>query len=99
MDRSMLVVPVAALIALISGCASSPHGNLSRSAERLEHNSDVLARNDHSRSSYSREADSLAEKAHDFRVAIADSRTDRRDLDASFESVSHTYHALRDDVD
>jgi hypothetical protein len=102
MNRSLLVIPVVTLMAFMGGCATSPHGNLSRSADRLEHNADVLARDDHGRyasSSYSREADQLARESHDFRLAVADSRADRRDLDAAFESLSRTYHALRDDVD
>ncbi len=104
MNRSMLVIPVATVVAILSGCATSPHGNLARSADRLDHNAEALARDDHGRagyasSSYSREADELAVKAHDFRRAVEDSHADRRDLGDSFESLSHTYHALRDDVD
>ncbi|MEJ0035937.1 MAG: hypothetical protein WDO68_07625 [Gammaproteobacteria bacterium] len=104
MNRSMLVIPVVTLMAFIGGCATSPHGNLARSADRLENNSGQLARYDHGRggyasSGYSREADTLAEKAHDFRLAVGDSRADRRDLDQAFESLSRSYHALRDDVD
>ena len=102
MNRSLLVIPVATLMTLMGGCATSPHGNLAQSADRLEHNADLLARDDHGRyesTSYSREADQLAEKSHDFRLAVRDSRADRRDLDAAFESLSRTYHALRDDVD
>ena len=102
MNRSMLVISVATLMTVMGGCVTSPHGNLARSADRLDHNADVLARDDHgghAGSSYSREADALAEKAHDFRLAVGDSRADRRDLDAAFESLSRTYHALRDDVD
>jgi hypothetical protein len=102
MNRAVFFIPVAALMAIMGGCASSPHGNLARSADRLEHNSAVLARDDRggrSSSTYSREADDLAEKARDFRMAVMDSRADRRDLDVAFESLSRTYHALRDDVD
>jgi len=102
MNRSLLVIPVAAFMAFMGGCATSPHGNLARSADRLDHNAELLARDDHGRSassSYSREADALAEKAHDFRLAVTDSRADRRDLEGAFESLSRTYHALRDDVD
>jgi hypothetical protein len=98
----MLVIPAAALVTLMSGCATSPHGNLARSAERLENNADELARSDsgaYANGSYSREADVLAEKAHDFRHAVKDSHADRDDLDAEFESLSRTYHDLRDDVD
>jgi hypothetical protein len=100
-NRSLLFIPAAMLMGIMGGCATSSHGNLARSANRLEHNSEVLARDDrgYASSSYSREADDLAEKAHDFRLAVMDTRGDRRDLDGAFESLSRTYHALRDDVD
>lgn len=102
-NKSTLVIPVATLMALV-GCATSPHGNLARSADRLEHNADLLSRNDRdsrgdASESYTREATELAEKAHDFRRAVEDSHGDRRDLDTAFESLSRTYHDLRDDVD
>jgi hypothetical protein len=99
MNRSTLIIPLAALAAILSGCATSPHGNLPRSAERLDHNAEVLARDEHAGSSYSREATEFADRAHDFRRAVEDSRTDRRDLDDSFASLSRSYHELRDDVD
>jgi hypothetical protein len=98
----MLVIPAVTLMAFMGGCASSPHGNLGRSAERLERDAAILARDDHGHyasSSYSREADALAEEARDFRMAVRDSRADRHDLDAAFEDLTHSYHELRDDVD
>lgn len=102
MNRSLFVIPAVTLLAFMSGCASSPHGNLGRSAERLDDNATALARHDGGRyasSSYSREADQFAERAHDFNMAVKDSRADRRDLDRAFEDLSRSYHALRDDVD
>jgi hypothetical protein len=104
MKRGLLVIPVVALMT-VAGCASSPsHESLTRSAARLEQNADALSRGDHDRgayasTSYAREADELAQRAHDFRRTIEDSRADRRDVDESFESLSHSYHSLRDDVD
>src|SRR5262249_13151883 len=91
----------ATLVALMSGCATSPHGNLARSADRLDHNAQVLAHDDrgYATSNYAREADVLAEKSHDFRRTVEDPRADRRDLDSAFESLSRSYHSLRDDVD
>jgi hypothetical protein len=88
--------------AALTGCATTSHGNLVRSADRLEHSADTLARNDrttHYGESYAREARALADEAHDFRRTIQDDRGDRRDVDAAFADVSRTYHALRDDVD
>src|SRR5262245_52336943 len=88
--------------ATLTGCATTSHGNLVRSADRLEHNADTLARDDrtaHYGESYAREARQLADQAHDFRRTIQDERADRRDVDAAFADVSRSYHALRDDVD
>ncbi len=102
MNRAVLVIPVVTLTAFMGGCASSPHDSLGRSAERLERNAAVLARSDHdgyADRSYAREADELAEEARDFRMALMDRRADRRDIDAAFESLSRSYHDLRDDVD
>lgn len=102
MNRSLLVIPAVALLAFMGGCASSPHGNLGRSADRLDDNATALARHDGGRyasSNYSREADKFAKEAHDFNMAVKDSRADRRDLDRAFENLSQSYHALRDDVD
>jgi hypothetical protein len=99
MNKSTLIVPVAALLALMSGCASSPHDNLPRSAERLDRNAQALAHDEHAGSGYSREAEEFADKAHDFRRAVEDSRADRRDVDDAFASLSRSYHDLRDDVD
>jgi hypothetical protein len=101
--KSMVVFAPMLLLAL-GGCATTSHGNLVRSADRLERNADALARDDragrdYSGTSYSREAQELAEEAHDFRRALEDAQADRRDLDAAFESLSRAYHALRDDVD
>ncbi len=42
---------------------------------------------------------SSRKQAHDFNLAVRDSRADRRDLNAEFERLSRSYHALRDDVD
>jgi hypothetical protein len=98
----MLGIPAVTLVAFLGGCATSPHGNLSRSADRLDDNAAALARHDgghYGSGSYSREADELAQEAHDFNRAVKDSRADRRDLQLAFEELSRSYHSLRDDVD
>jgi hypothetical protein len=100
----MLFTPM--LLLALAGCATTSHGNLVSSTDRLERSADALARHDRggrdvsgSGYSYSREADELAEEAHDFRRALEDRQGDRRDLDSAFDSLSRAYHALRDDVD
>ena|SRR3569833_14785 len=101
MNKSVFLLPVATLMVMMGGCATSHHDTLARSADRLERNADVLSRDrpGYSSTSYSREADELARKAHEFRGAVMDSRADRRDLDVAFESLSRSYHDLRNDVD
>jgi hypothetical protein len=96
----------AAMLFALLGCATTSHGNLVRSADRLERSADSLARDDQfgrdfsgGSGTYSREARELADQAHDFRRTVEAPRRDERDLGAAFESLSHTYHALRDDVD
>jgi hypothetical protein len=100
--KSIVIVPL--VLVALGGCATTSHGNLVRSTDRLERSADALARDDRggrdfSGTSYSREADELANEAHDFRRAVEDRQGDRRDLDSAFESLSRAYHALRDDVD
>jgi len=101
MNKSIFFIPVAAAMVAMGGCATSHHDNLARSADRLERNADVLARDrtTYSSSSYGREADQLAQKSHDFRRTVMDTRGDRHDLDEAFESLSRSYHELRDDVE
>jgi hypothetical protein len=101
MNKSIFFIPVAAALVAMGGCATSHHDNLARSADRLERNADVLARDrtTYSSPSYGREADQLAQKSHDFRRTVMDTRGDRHDLDEAFESLSRSYHELRDDVE
>jgi hypothetical protein len=98
----MVFAPV--LLLALGGCATPSHGSLVRSADQLERSADALARDDRvgrdfSGASDSREAQELADEAHDFRRALEDRQSDRRDLDSAFESLSRAYHAVRDDVD
>jgi hypothetical protein len=93
------VLPLAAALAISAGCATT-HGNLASSADRLERNSDALARDaDFGSSGYESDARRLAEETHDFRRTLADRRAGDRDVQAAFEDVSRSYHALRDEVD
>src|SRR5262249_2161896 len=96
------VIGLAAVMAAFAGCATT-HGNLASSADRLERNSMALVRdsrmNEYSGSGYEHDARALADQAHDFRRVLSDSRADDRDVQAAFEDVSRSYHALRDEVD
>jgi hypothetical protein len=83
----------------LGGCATT-HGNLTSSADRLERSADALNRDVRDEpASYSRDTRELADRAHDFRRMVEDRRTDDRDVKASFEQLSRSYHAVRDEVD
>jgi hypothetical protein len=97
-NRRLTTLAVSAALVFISGCATT-HGSLSSSADRLERNAAVLARNASSSSSYSRDARELADEARDFRRIATDRRADDRDVKDAFERVSRDYHAVRDGVD
>lgn len=84
----------------LAGCATTTHGSLTTSADRLERSADVLARDASDDSySYSREARELADQTHDFRRTVTDRRADDREVKDAFDALSHDYHALRDRVD
>ncbi len=94
----------AGLLLVALGACATTQGNLTSSADRLEHNATALARDERgadypANSNYSRDARELADQAHDFRRLVEDRRADDRDVKASFESLSRSYHTLRDDAD
>jgi hypothetical protein len=93
-----------AMLAGLAGCAAT-HGNLTRSADRLEHDSDALASDtrstsaDYATSDYARDARELADRSEQFRRTVNDSRSEQRDIQDAFVRVSSSYHALREEVD
>src|SRR5687767_1183215 len=92
---------VAAVMGLSSflafaGCVTL-HGSLSSSTDRLERNTEALARN--ADGDYSQDARAWADEGQDFRQTVEDRRADDRDIRRAFEEVSRDYHALRDEVD
>lgn len=100
-NRSSALIACAAAL-VVGGCATTG-GNLSNSAERLERSAYELhadSRNDrYAGSSYSRDAQELAQEARDFRNTIEDHRASDRDKREAFSDLSRQYHALRDDVE
>jgi hypothetical protein len=83
------------------GCVTTG-GNLTSSAQRLEHSADELredARRGDVSSSYTRDAQELAEEARDFRHVVEDRRASDNDVRDAFEDLSKSYHALRDEVE
>jgi hypothetical protein len=88
-----------------AGCVTT-HGNLTESAERLEHNADALSRdaadvrgNSDSSTAFARDARQLADDTHAFRRVADDHSARDEDVRLAFKRVSQSYHLLRDDVD
>jgi hypothetical protein len=94
------IMPVVAALTL-AGCVTTS-GSLSSSAQRLERNASELhadAREDRARTSYTRDAQDLAEEARDFRRVVEDRSARDGDVEEAFAELSRRYHALRDEMD
>lgn len=98
----------ASLMALaLGGCATSRHGGLTSSADRLDRNAQALAQDAQSAprgynegsTSYPEDAQDFAVRAHNFRRTVEDSDADKADVRTSFDELSRSYHALRDSVE
>jgi len=92
----------ACLLIGISGCASTPRSNMSTSADRLEHNANLLADDVRSAdypSGYVHDVHMLADDAREFRRTVEDRSSTDGDVKVAFERLSRSYHAVRDEVD
>lgn len=91
--------------AALAGCATTPHGGLDHSAYRLDQDAQAFAQDSEDAprgysedTSYTEDARDFADRAHQFHRIVEDSSADSRDVRASFDELSRSYHALRDDV-
>ena len=89
-----MVLPVAFSMV---GCVTTNTG-LSSSAQRLEHNTELMERNADDRG-IREDAHQLSAETRDFREAVADSHSDHKDIRAAFDDLSRSYHSLRDQVE
>jgi hypothetical protein len=97
---------MASLMAVaLAGCATTRHGGLDDSADRLDANAQVFAQNaaeaprgTDENTSYTEDARDFADRAHEFHRTVEDRDADKADVRASFADLSRSYHALRDDV-
>jgi hypothetical protein len=87
----------------LSGCATT-HGGLYSSADRLDRNAQVFAQDAQEEprgyaeyTGYTEDAEDFAAQAHQFRRTVETRGSD--DVSASFDELSRSYHALRDDVE
>jgi hypothetical protein len=93
----------------LAGCATTRHGGLDRSADRLDQNAlafsqaaEAAPRGYSENTGYTEDARDFADRTHEFRRAVedrGDSSADDRDVRASFDELSRSYHELRDEVE
>jgi hypothetical protein len=91
----------------LTGCATTRHGGLDSSADRLDRNAQAFAQDSQEAprgydesTGYTADARDFADRAHEFRRTVEDrDDTEDHDVKASFDELSRSYHALRDDVE
>lgn len=89
----------------LAGCATT-HGGLNSSADRLDRNAQAFAqdaqeapRGYSENAGYAEDARDFADRAHEFHRTVEDEGGDNRNVRASFDDLSRSYHALRDEVE
>lgn len=90
----------------LAGCATTRHGGLDSSADRLDRNAQTFVQDSEEaprgyseNTGYTEDARDFADRAHEFNRTVEDHGADDRDVKASFDELSRSYHALRDDVE
>ena len=90
----------------LAGCATTRHGGLDRSADRLDQNAHAFAQDAEEaphryseHAGYTEDARDFADRAHEFHRTVEDEGGDNRNVRASFDDLSRSYHALRDEVE
>lgn len=95
----------------LAGCATTRHGGLDSSAGRLDRNAQAFAQDSEEaprgyseNTSYTEDARDFADRAHEFRRTVEDRDQSEgdvsdRDVRASFDELSRSYHSLRDEVE
>jgi hypothetical protein len=99
------------MVMALAGCATTRHGGLDSSADRLDRNAQDFAQDSRDAprgydesTSYTEDARDFADRAHEFRRTVQgrdseDGDSTDRDVKAAFDELSRSYHALRDDVE
>ena len=102
LTRAVTLALSAGALLSLAACVTT-RSTLASSAENLEHSAHELARDEPVGSDYptyyARDARELADEARDFRHTVEDRSASREDVRVEFKHVSHTYHALRDEVE
>jgi hypothetical protein len=105
-DRCLGIEALAAALASclllgLAGCMTT-RSDLADSADKLEHDSELLAddaRGGDYPSDYGHDARVLADDAREFRHTVQDHSASQGDVKAAFARLSHSYHLVRDDVE
>ena len=97
--RSITLAIASSVLLGLGGCVMT-RGGLTSSADRLEHSAHVFAQNARDEPpGYSRGARELADRAYEFRRTVEERRAGGAEVKESFERLSRSYHALRDEVE
>jgi hypothetical protein len=101
--RGLTIATTACVLLGLAGCATPQRDNLASSADRLQQNTDMLARDavyghGDSADSFARDTHALSQDARDFRLTVEDRRSGDAEIRASFDHVSRSFHAVRDEV-
>ncbi len=101
--RGLTIATTACALLALGGCATPQRDNLASSADRLQENTDMLARDvvyghGDTADSFARDTHALSRDARDFRLTVEDRRSDDAEIRASFDHVSRSFHAVRDEV-
>jgi hypothetical protein len=99
------------MVMAVAGCATTHHGGLDSSADRLDRNAQAFAQDSQEaprgyseNTTYTEDARDFADRAHEFHRTVegrdqGDGDVSDRDIKTSFDELSRSYHALRDDVE
>ena len=73
-------------------------GQAGSNAQAFAQNAAEAPRGYDENTSYTEDARDFADRAHEFHRTVEDPGADKADVRASFDDLSRSYHALRDDV-
>jgi hypothetical protein len=102
-DTAKAVAAALAACALlgIAACATTTRGSLVSSSDRLESDTEALARDARDTeypADFRADTDRLADAAHEFRRTVEDSSASDADVRAAFDRLGRAYHRVRDEV-
>jgi hypothetical protein len=101
--KKIVIAVLQLALILLASCATTTHGVTVQAVDRLERQADAFASDarreaslNHRMSAYAQHAQDFADRAHDFRQAVATAGD--QDVVLAFHSLWRSYRALSDDV-